>query len=381
MTDYDDNEIPFQIIRGKHTNFGNKYDTIFMAEIPPMGYAVYRFFTEKESVTEFENELKVSETMLENSKIRVELSDEAGDICRIYDKKNGVYIIDGPCRAEVLDETHCNTWGHDVDELGDIIGEFKNPKFKVIERGGVRASVRVISEYNGSTLERTYTVTSESNRVDVRTRLDFHEKHRTVKFAFPLSGDKVIAKIPYGTVSREIYTGEEPFGSWFAIGNLCVANDSKYAYDTKCGEARLTVLRTTMYGDHYCERDEFCEYMDMGIHEFSYSIFPYKSNSEAEKTASAFNFGLRAVTGSFHGGNLPLKMSCFVCDNDDVIVSAVKKSEDSDEAVIRFYEINGNSGELSFKLFDKEIHSSIGHNELKTFSQDGKILNLIEWEK
>lgn len=381
MTDCDDKEIPFQIIRGRHTNFGNKHDTIFTAEVPAMGYAVYRLFTEQESKECFENTLKVTETTLENSKIRVELSKETGDICKLYEKETGRCIIDKPCRAVVLDETDCNTWGHDVKELGEEVGVFGSPEFQVLEQGNVRASVRTISKYNGSTLQRIYSVTPDCSRVDVEVKLDFHEVHRTVKFVFPLTGETVIAKAPYGTVRRTGYTGEEPQGAWLASGDLCVANDSKYAYDTKCGEVRLTVLRTTMYGDHYCERDEFCEHMDLGVHEFSYSVFPYESNSEAQRNASVLNFGLRAVKGSFHNGSLPMKMSCFSCDNDDVIVSAVKKSEDGDEAVIRLYEINGKEGELSFELFGEQIHSRIAHNELKTFGKGGKELNLIEWEK
>lgn len=380
MTDCDDNEIPFQIVRGRHTNFGNTQDTIFNAEVPPMGYAVYRMFTEHKSTAAFEKTMNVTETTLENSKIKVELSEETGDICRLYDKETGKYLIDKPCRAVVLDETECNTWGHDVDSLGAVIGVFGKPHFQIAEQGNVRASVCVTCGYNGAELQRTFTIYPDSSRVDVKVKLDFHEKHRTVKLAFPLSDETVVAKVPYGTVTRRGYTGEEPCGSWFASGSLCVANDSKYAYDTEDGEVRMTVLRTAIYGDHFCERDEFCEYMDLGVHEFSYSVFPYTSNSAAEKTAEALNFGLRAILGSFHDGPLPMKMSCFACDNEDVIVSAMKKSEDCDEAVIRLYEINGKDSALSFELFDKKIDAQIAHNAIKTFSESGKELNLIEWE-
>lgn len=381
MTNWEDREIPFQIVRGRHTNFGNKHDTVFTAEVEPMGYAVYRMFTEQESNVSFASDIHVSENTLENSKIRVEFSKETGDICRLYDKEKGTCIIDRACRAIVLDETHCNTWGHDVDELGEEVGVFGNPSFQVIEPGCVRASVCVTSEYNGSTLQRIYTLDADANYVDVSVKLDFHEKHRTVKFNFPLINETVIAKVPYGTVCRKGYTGEEPFGSWFASGNLCVANDSKYAYDTKNDEIRLTVLRTAIYGDHYCERDEFCEYMDLGVHEFSYRIFGYESNSASEKTAAVLNYGLRAITGSFHNGVLPLKKSCFTCNNENVIVSAVKQSEDNNTPVIRIYEINGEDSDISFELFGNQVYSHIRHCGLKTFDYNGKELNVLEWEE
>lgn len=381
MTDCTGSEIPFQIVRGYHTNFGNKYDTVFTAEIPAMGYAVYRLFTEQESKVEFTNNLYADERTLENSRIKVQFSEETGDICKLFDKKTGEYIIDKPLKAIVLDETPCNTWGHDVDELGEITGVFGKPKFKIKEKGNTMASLRVTTEYNGSVLERTYTIYSESDYVDVKVKLNFNEKHRTIKFTFPLKNEDVTAKIPYGTITRKGYTGEEPCGSWFASGRLGVANDSKYAYDTKSDEVRMTILRTAIYGDHFCERDDFCEYMDIGEHEFSYRLFLYDTNARAERNAIELNAPLRTIKGSFHNGTLPLKNGFFACDNEDVVVSAVKKSEDGDEAIIRFCEMNGKSGEITFELFGKKVKSQIGHNEIKTFTGNGKILNLVEWEK
>lgn len=39
-------EIPIQTVRGDFTDGKNKYHTAFVAEVPAMGYAVYRLFTE-----------------------------------------------------------------------------------------------------------------------------------------------------------------------------------------------------------------------------------------------------------------------------------------------------------------------------------------------
>lgn len=381
MTDCDGNEIPFQIVRGRHSNFGDGKDTVFTAEVPPLGYACYRLFTEHESTQKFENSISVTETVLENSKIRVELSEKTGDICSFYDKESGKYIIDKPCKAVILDETDCTTWAHDKDELGQTVGEFKDSGFKIIEQGTVRASVCVTSVCGNSVLQRTYTIFSDSDRLEVKVRVDFREKYRSLKFAFPLAEKRVIAKIPYGTAVREGYTGEEPCGSWFASGGMCVLNDSKYAYDTSDDYVKLTVLRTTLYADHFCERDEFCEHMDMGVHEFSYAVLPYKSNGDSQRAADEFNSRLRTVMGSFHGGSLPLKMGCFECENDNITVTAIKKSEDNENAVIRFYETDGKDTNVSIKLFGKTISTNISHNSLKTFDENGKELNFIEWEK
>ncbi len=379
MTDADGNEIPFRIVRGDQTNVDDKYHTAFIAEVPAMGYAVYRLFEEKESERAFESELLAEERTLENDKIRLELDLLTGDICRLYNKEKGEYVIDKPCRAVLLDESDCDTWAHDRKKLGETVAAFDMPEFAVIEQGNVRATIRVTTRCGSSTLQRDYTIIPGSSEVSVKARVDFHEKHKALKITFPMSDGKVIAKIPYGTITRNEGTGEEPCGTWTACGGLCVANDSKYGYDTENGELRLTILRSAIYADHFGNRDEFCEYMEQGIHEFSYTVFPYEDSADAERRASELNFGLKHIMGSFHGGSLPQKMCCFECDSDDIIVSAVKQSEDGDESVIRFYEMNGRDARLQMKVFGKEISIEISHNAIKTLNEDGKEINIIEW--
>lgn len=84
------------------------------------------------------------------------------------------------------------------------------------------------------------------------------------------------------------------------------------------------------------------------------------------------------VSRSFHKGNLPEVKSCFECDNDSIIVTAVKKCEDSDDIVLRAYESNGENTNAKIKLFDKEINADFAHNEVKTFKGNREV-NMIEW--
>lgn len=378
VTAPDGSEIPFQKVRGDQTNCNDLHHTAFIANVPAMGYAVYRVFVEKESEVEFLKKMTATENVLENDYIRVEFSKKTGDIATFYDKKQNKYIINNDCKAILLDETAADTWAHDKDYLGEKCGEFGNPIFKVIEDGNVRATVRVTTKYENSTLVRDFTITPDSNVVTVKTKVDFHEKHRVLKFTFPIGEEKVTAKIPYGTITRESNVGEEPCGSWIAANGIAVANDSKHGYDTIDGEMRLTVLRSAIYADHYGWRDEHCEYMEQGIHEFTYSVFPYTTPVDAERRAQELNFPLRYVVDSFHKGDLPETMGCFTSDNDNVIVTALKKAEDSNEMVIRMFEANGENTTMNITLFDKTLSFDISHNEILTLNENGNSLNLIE---
>ena len=45
--------------------------------------------------------------------------------------------------------------------------------------------------------------------------------------------------IPYGTVERVGYTGEEPFGTWMASGLICVAHHELKTVDENGREVNL----------------------------------------------------------------------------------------------------------------------------------------------
>ena len=90
---------------------------------------------------------------------------------------------------------------------------------------------------------------------------------------------------------------------------------------------------------------DFCEIMDYGMHKCSYELFPYTGNAKAQQTADEFNFGLRAVSTGFHSGNLPESDCCYQSQAEHIVVTAIKKSEDDEETVVRFYEADGQKEE------------------------------------
>lgn len=391
MTDREGREIPFQIIRGDQTNGSeDKYQALFRAKAGAMGYEVYRMYFRPEPGAEKEreentdqaagqNKLSVTEHQMENDLIRVEFDLSTGDVCRIYDKKAGRDILRGTCRALLLDETQCDTWAHNQEYLGQVCGYFSVPKFQVLETGPVRAVVRITTSCHESTLQRDFILEEGSDGVLVKVKANFHEKHKTLKFAFPAAEKKTIASIPFGTIVRENLHGEEPCGSWIASGPLAIANDGKYGYDTTDQEIRLTILRGAIYADHYGDRDLYSEYMDQGVHECSYLLYGFTDRTASEKRAQELNFPLRHVMESFHPGALEESASCFFCESDHIAVTAVKLSQDSGEAVVRFFETEGRGGNVTMELLGKRIETTVARNEIKTLKADGTEVNLLEW--
>ena len=381
ITDDQGVEVPFQNVRGEHLNGGDIYVVTFPVEIPAFGYRVYRVFPLGESQADFPK-LTATEHSLENDKLLVEFDPASGEIARITDKTTGKILAEGGMSTVVTDETDCDTWAHGHDDLGEVCGQFGNPTFKVMTCGAVRATLRVTTTYGTSTLSRDYTLKAGSDELFVHGEVDFRECHKALKITFPAK-DHVICDIPYGTVTRELCKGEEPFSKWFASSGLCIANSNKYGYDSTADQLRLTVLRGAIYADHYGQpyRDEVCHYMDRGPQTFDYSLFAYNGAPDAHRRAALLQAPLRAVNDTFHHGPLGECFEGMAPMTDNVIVTAIKKAEDSDAMVVRCLEADGQHFDDVVKLMGSDIPVRLTPYSIGTTDETGTVLNLMEWEK
>lgn len=376
------NNVPFQYIRAEFTDGNAKYSTLFNAKVPAYGYTVYRFFMEDEQKEEIKSTLCVTENSLENEKIKVVFDEKTGEISSFYLKESDKYIISKPCSAILVDETDCDTWAHDKKSLGNKTDIFGNAEFKVLENGPCRGVLSVTTKAGNSVIIRNYIITPDKESIEVKAKIDFHEKHKALKFAFPISDSPITVGTQYGTITRQQGTGEEFCGAFIAANGLCVANSGQYGYDSEDNEMRMTILRGAIYTDHFGVRDELCEYMEQGIQELSYMIFPCIGKSDAFKKSDELNIPLRFVTDSFHKGFLPEKMSCFASSTDNLIITAIKEAEDKNGIILRGFETDDKESNIKLRLFETEAKAHFSHNEIKTLKMKEKTVeevNLIEW--
>lgn len=375
--DPDGNATPIQRVRGEQTNGTELYASTFIAEVPAYGYAVYRVFGMGEHTT-FTPEVHVDEHTLENSRIRVTFAND-GTIAEMFDKAQDKPILVGVPPLVLLDETDCDTWAHGKDSLGETVALFGSASFSVIEAGEVRATLRVTTRYGASTVIQDYTLTNGSDTLTVNMTVDFHEKHRALKLQFPANGN-IAAEIPYGSILRQQNTGEEPCGAWLATGALGFASNFVGGYDTENGFVRPTVLRGAIYADHYGQntRDDRCAYMDMGVGQFTYTLFPFSGAADAARRAAELNTESIVYVDSFHAGEMEQCYSAFSADNANIVVTAIKAAEDENGEILRFYNAVGEDGHAVLSLFGESVECSFHHNEIKTFRTTGEELDLLE---
>ena len=66
---------------------------------------------------------------------------------------------------------------------------------------------------------------------------------------------------------------------------------------------------------------------------------------------------------------------------DNVIVTAIKKAEDSDAMVVRCLEADGQHYDDVVKLMGSDIPVRLTPYSIGTTDETGTVLNLMEWEK
>jgi alpha-mannosidase len=175
-----------------------------------------------------------------------------------------------------------------------------------------------------------------------------------LKVAFPLAltDGHATFEVPFGYVSRPTDGGEVPALTWadlsgsgrqLAVGGT-VLNDSKYGYDVTADTIRLTLLRSTYDPDPLPE---------LGAHHIRFALMPHVGDwtpSIATRAGQAFNHPFAAVATDLHEGSLPPAHGFVSVEPANVLLSALKKAEDSDALIVRLYELEGRETRARIKL-------------------------------
>jgi len=196
------------------------------------------------------------------------------------------------------------------------------------------------------------------DRIDFKTDVDWWEEKTFLKVAFPLSVSDTAAtyEIPYGTIRRstqlrdswEKAKVEVPAQRWADVSRgdygVSLLNNSKYGYDIKGNTMRLSLLRSPKWPDPTADR---------GKHSIEYSLYPHSGTWRAAGTVQRgyeFNNPLIAVMTDAHKGKLPETNSFVRLSPSNLVLTSIKKAEDSDAWVIQWYDSGGEESQATLLL-------------------------------
>ena len=135
---------------------------------------------------------------------------------------------------------------------------------------------------------------------------------------------------------------------WADLGDaehgFSLINNTKYGYDAKGNVLRISLLRSPTWPDATADR---------GRHSFSYSLYPHANDwkkAETVRRGYEFNYPLQAFSVTAHPGRLPARYSFVQVSSPNVVLTAMKKAEDSSAIIYRFYEWAGESGTVDLTI-------------------------------
>jgi alpha-mannosidase len=344
---------------------------LLLATIPALGYQTY-FVRALEKAPATHSLLKATADSLENQYVRLRIDPQTGCVTNLFDKQSIVEALapaetdtGGPkdricgnlLQAFVDKPQRWDAWNIDADFEKQHWDLDKADEVKLIESGPLRAVIRVKNHFQNSTFVRDIILYEGVGRVDVKMHADWHEKHILLKVAFPVSAhsDHAAYEIPYGSVERpttrntpaEQAQFEVPAQRWADISDgqhgFSLLNDCKYGYDAKGNVLRLSLLRSPEWPDPHA---------DEGEHDFTYSLYAHRGtwrDGFAILQGYELNYKLIAMQTEKHTGALGGVFS-FVQTDPNIIVTAVKKAEDDDALIVRFYEWAGKEVDAKLAL-------------------------------
>jgi alpha-mannosidase len=208
-----------------------------------------------------------------------------------------------------------------------------------------------------STIDQEFAIAADTPTLEVTTRVDWHERQRMLKFAFPLDvrADRAASEVQFGHVYRPTHENtswdaarfETSAHRWVHVGEpgfgVAVANDSTYGHDItrrqRLGGGTTTLVRQSLLRAPLFPDPE----ADQGAHVLRSSLTVGAEIADAVAAGYALNLPLRLAPASIE----PL----VVVDGDGVLVESVKLAEDrSGDVVVRLYEALGRRTNASVRF-------------------------------
>lgn len=350
------------VIRCQKKSEGKNVYIASVKGVLPKGYSSFKIIETDEKLKANENNIYISSLLLENAFFKICL-DEKGHLTSIFDKRAGREVLKPGEKGNVLQafedkprsednwnlDIYYNEKVWDIDDVASV---------ETVENGPVRGILRIKRHFLNSCITQDIVLYNDIPRIDFKTVVDWREKDIVVKAAFPvdINSDRATYEIQYGHIERnthwnttwDIAKFEVCGHKWADLSEdrygVSLLNDCKYGYDIKEGRMRLTLLRCGTVPNPDADKE---------IHEFTYSLYPHIGGWREGRTvqeAYDLNCPLIVKVIGQQDGNLPESISMIGLNQENVIVEAVKKSEDGNETIIRIYEAYNRRTDVKVRL-------------------------------
>ena len=332
----------------------------YVADVPALGAAV------RDRATQVHVEPTcVKSSTLSNGIVSATI-DDAGRVTSLRRANAGrdACCTGQPMNQLVLYDDHPRWW-----DAWDIDAEYElkawpiaepAESWRVVEAGPLRAAVEVVRPLGrASRITQRLMLETGAPRLDIHTRVDWHEGHRLLRALFPVDvrARRATYEVQFGHVERPTHRNSSREQAMFEVCaqrwmdlsepgfGVALLNDCKYGHSCHDGVLGLSLLRSPKFPDPQA---------DMGMHEFTYSLMVHGGDWRAggvDREAEALNAPMWALPlPAGQRGPIQQEWAPFEIHTEGaagVAVSAVKRAEDDDRLILRLVEIHGGRGHVT----------------------------------
>ncbi|GIO11360.1 alpha-mannosidase [Cohnella xylanilytica] len=311
-------------------------------------------------------ELRAGGAMLENGRLRVAFAED-GSLASVYDKAAGREALrPGGVGGNVLTVYHDDgdAWDFPRDYREAVAGRMRLESVEYAVRG-CRAVAEQTYRFGESTLKLTVSLAAGGDIVEFAADADWRESAKMLRTSFDTSvvSDTVNCEIQFGYLKRrttrntleEMARDEICAHRYIDLSQpdygVALLNDCKYGHRAEGSTLDLNLLRSPSYPDPQADRAR---------HEFRYALLPHEGDFVAAGVVRrGWELNVPLVVAEGRTGGEPAaaavagrRLEWIAIDHPHVLIEAVKKAEDGDDAIVRLYESAGASAKarISFGL-------------------------------
>ena len=403
-------EVPSQLIKSNPLNETDEViSLVFVAEkVPSIGYKTYYLVPYSAELNKGVPVQPTNPTILdvaansltqENNFYRIQFGD--GGVKSIFDKELNKELLDTKnlLGGEIF---QIESVGNGAGEFSDIqpvsmngfekLSQYK-PKWNCVEYGPVRKSWEFTQQTKFASIHQTITLYENLKQIDFKAEImGFSGEHyREYRMAFPLnqSQSSVAYEVPMGVVQvgKDEIKGAAGFSKpdqiystackdvhprevqdWFnaSANDVSVTVSSSVAVfdwiDPTTKDNANAVLQPILLASRKSCHSEGNYYLQAGNHSYQFSLTSNTGDwHNSVHTGKQQNQPLQPVVLNVNAPKegLPLTYSFAGVNADNLVISAIKKSEDDNNIIMRLVDMQGKPADATINWFGKANSVSI----------------------
>jgi alpha-mannosidase len=408
-------EIPCEVLEfQKDENTGRYEATLgFVATVPPLGYRTYKLI---KSNKKFDSGVEVHENEVINRFFRLSIDKDTG-IVSVF-SSDGREILEG--NELVIDQEIGDLYFH-RSQFDELIGSESGkgihfstfiPEELKIDRGPVRTVITFrdsfyclqwpyyLTEKFGSRFQRHKTIDvckqimvyNDIPRIGFRTKICSKQSHIRIRVRFDtcMVVPNYTRQSQFGVIDLPLAkTLEEsvrfPSLNWFncqeGSHGLAFFSRGVPINEVKSGNIYCTLLRSVSVLSTDGKSGPLIptpKAREVGEHTYTYAVYPHSGDwkkAEVHRHGHGFNHRLFAMQTDVITSNT--EFTSFTLEPDNLIVSAIKKAEDDNAVILRFFETKGEKCRATLQM-PRQIKSAecvnlLEEDESKLDIADGKL--------